>query len=116
MAIDAAEAPSWLRDGPASQTLRQVWLQNYQGMFRWRTSDEIPPAHQCMGSPYDRDARYSQNRSTQWVEYKVHLSESCDADLPHLMTNVEIRLDTPQDAVTPQIHAALAQRVTSSPE
>jgi hypothetical protein len=39
------------------------------------------------------------------------LSESCDDDLPHLITNVETTAATTTDAaVTPRIHAALAQR------
>jgi transposase len=39
------------------------------------------------------------------------LSESCDADLPHLITNVETTSAPTADAdVTPLIHASLAQR------
>jgi transposase len=114
-AIDADDTPAWLCNVPAVQTLRQVWIQNYtwarHGTLRWRTSDEIPPARQFIGSPYDLDARYSQKRTTSWVGYNVHLSESCDADLPHLITNVETTLaTTAADAVTPTIHAALEQR------
>lgn len=114
-AIYAADAPNWLRTIPAVQTLRQVWIQNYtwtaQGNLRWRTNEEIPPAGQFISSPYDPDARYSQKRSTSWVGYKAHLTESCDADLPHLITNVETTTaTTADDAVTPTIHAALQQR------
>src|SRR4051812_24487638 len=56
-ALDAADAPPWLRTIPALQTLRRVWLQNYtwtaEATLRWRTSEEIPPAGQFIGSPYD---------------------------------------------------------------
>ena len=39
------------------------------------------------------------------------LSETCDDDLPHLITNVETTAaTTTDDAVTPRVHAALAQR------
>jgi transposase len=114
-AIYAPDTPHWLCKIPAVQTLRQVWIQNYawtaQGTLRWRTSDEIPPAGRFISSPYDPDARYSQKRSTSWVGYKAHLTESCDADLPHLITNVETTTaTTADDAVTPAIHAALQQR------
>ena len=114
-AIDAADTPGWLRDVPAVQTLRQVWVQNYtwtaQGTLRWRTNEELPPASLFISSPYDLDAHYSQKRTTSWVGYKVHLSESCDADLPHLITNVETTsAPTSDDAVTPAIHAALEKR------
>ena len=41
----------------------------------------------------------------------MHLTESCDADLPHLITNVETTpATTADDAVTPVIHTALQQR------
>jgi len=114
-AITTTDAPDWLHTIPAVQTLRQVWLQNYtwsdQDTLRWRTNDEIPPSAQYIGSPYDLEARYSQKRSTSWVGYKIHLTESCDAELPHLITNVETTIaTTPDDAVTDQIHASLRQR------
>ncbi len=41
----------------------------------------------------------------------MHLTESCDDDAPHLITNVETTAaTTADDAVTPTIHAALAER------
>ncbi len=100
---------------PAVVTLRHVWIQNYTwtevGTLRWRTNDEIPASAQYLGSPYDLDAGYSQKCSTSWVGYKVHLTESCDADLPLPITNVETTIAiTPDDAVTAQIHASLKQR------
>ena len=114
-AIDAVDAPRWLRTIPALQTLRRVWIQNYTWtpteILRWRTNDEIPPAGQFIGSPYDLEARYSPKRSTSWVGYKIHLTESCDPDLPHLITNVETTAaPTSDDAVLPTIHAALQAR------
>src|SRR5262249_32521832 len=39
-AVDAPEAPAWLRQVPAIQTLRQVWVQNFYredgGPLQWR--------------------------------------------------------------------------------
>ena len=47
----------------------------------------------------------------QWVGYKVHLTETCEDDLPHLITNVETTIGPAADgAATPKIHAALQQR------
>lgn len=114
-AIDTADTPNWLRTIPALQTLRQVWIQNYtwteQATLRWRTNEEIPPSGQYIGSPYDLQARYSHKRSTSWVGYKVHVSESCDGDLPHLLTNVATTTaTTADDAVTATIHEALEKR------
>jgi transposase len=42
------------------------------------------------------------------VGYKVHRTETCDDDLPHLSTNVETTIGPAADgAATPRIHAAL---------
>jgi transposase len=114
-AASADAAPVWLRQIPALQTLRQVWLQNYtwtpSGTLRWRTNEETPPAGQVISSPYDLDARYSIKRGTSWIGYKVHLTEQCDADLPLLITNVETTTaTTADDAVTGTIHEALQAR------
>ncbi len=92
-----------------------VWLQNYtwaeNGQLRWRTAQEVPPAAQAIRTPYDPDARFSQKRSTAWVGYKVHLTETCDPDLPRLITNVETTLATTQDSqMTTPIHQALADK------
>jgi len=58
-ALFASSSPSWLREVPAVDLLRRVWLQNYQwteGRLGWRSSDNIPPAGLYSSSPYDLDA------------------------------------------------------------
>jgi transposase len=45
------------------------------------------------------------------VGYNVHLTETCDDDLPHLITHVEMTIGPAADgAVTPRSHAARQQR------
>ena len=114
-AIAAADAPDWLRTIPAVHTLWTVWIQNYtwtvDATLRWRTNEEIPPSGRYVSSPYDRDAHSSKKRSTTWVGYTVHLTESCDPALPHLITNVETTsATTADDAMTAQIHQSLQDR------
>lgn len=113
-AIYAETAPHWLREVPAVETLRQVWMQQYQwsdGGVQWRTGGNIPPARTFISSPYDRDAHYAKKHTTQWVGYKVHLTETCDEDLPQLITHVETTPGPTADGdITPVIHAALAER------
>src|SRR5262249_39372156 len=56
-------APEWLRQVPAVEILRQVWVQNYQRIddsVRWRSSEDIPPPSRYIGSPYDQEARLLQ--------------------------------------------------------
>jgi transposase len=113
-AIDHPNAPPWLRQAPAIATLRRVWVQNYwwDGThLRWREADNIPPAAQFISSPYDPAAHYARKFTTQWVGYKLHITETCEDDLPHLITHIETALGPTADgAATPQIHAALQQR------
>jgi transposase len=107
-------APSWLREVPAVELVRRVWVQNYQwseGKLVWRSSDDIPPAGLYISSPYDLDAHYSKKRSTSWVGYKVHLTETCEQDSPHLITHVETTIaPVSDDARTARIHAELKRK------
>jgi transposase len=112
--VDAAGAPRWLRELPAIQTLRQVWEQQYaqgEAGLHWRADADLPPAAALIASPYDREAHYSRKRNTRWVGYKVHLSETCAADAPHVITQVHTTTATvPDSAATSVILADMAAR------
>lgn len=103
-----------LRELPALESLRQVWVQQFmlqEEQLKWRTADDLPPASLLIQSPYDTEARFSQKRQTAWTGYKVHLTESCDEELPHLIVNVETTPATTTDyEVTSEIHTHLAGR------
>ena len=80
-AIFALDAPQWLHAVPAVDILRRVWIQNYVWIderLAWRSNSDIPSASLFISSPYDLDAHYSKKRSTSWVGYKVHYTETCD--------------------------------------
>jgi len=110
------QAPPWLRELPAVETLCRVWIQQYYAApegeaVRWRKIEDLPPAGRMINSPYDVEARYSVKRSTSWTGYKVHLTETCDPDQPHLITHVETTPATTQDwQMTAPIHAGLARK------
>lgn len=113
--IDAAQAPDWLQAVPAVKHLRQVWMHQYEQLegkrLRWRNASEGPPAAERTNSPYDTEAKYSVKGATHWFGYKVHLTETCLPQEPHLITNVETTVATVQDVeVTESIHQALEQR------
>ena len=111
MDIYAADAPAWLREIPAVQILRRIWIQNYvwvEGQLHWRDNDHLPPGNQFINSPYDPEARYGKKRETRWTGYKVHLTETCEKDSPHLITHVATTAATTDDgAMTETIHADL---------
>jgi len=86
--IYAADAPLFLREVPAVQILRRIWLQNYVWV----------------------EARYGKKRETRWTGYKVHLTETCEEDAPHLITHVDTTAAAITDeALTETIHADLHQ-------
>ncbi len=92
-AIYAPDAPSWLREIPTVQILQRMWVQQYYapdalGTVRWRAAKDLPPAALWIHSPYDEQVRYGTKRSTNWVGYKVHLTETCDPEQVHLITQV----------------------------
>jgi transposase len=115
-AIYDPAAPVWLREVPVVQILRQVWLQQFYTAEReqpihWRVAEDLPPAPLLISSPYDPEARYSKKRETEWTGYKVHLTETCDDELPHLLTNVLTTPATTSDfEATPIIQANLVAR------
>lgn len=101
---DARARP--LLELPAVDILRQIWIQHYYRCtepgfedMRWRETADQPPSSQLIQSPYDVEARYSNKRSTNWVGYKVHLSETCDEGYPDLITQVNTTLATTSDFV-----------------
>jgi len=101
---------------PAIDVLRRVWIQQFRLVddpLIWRVENqgELPPSAQLIRSPYDLEARFSRKRTTTWVGYKVHLTETCEADQPHLITQVATTVSTEADATTlPQIQQGLADR------
>jgi len=94
--------------------LRQTWVQQFcweDGQIRARNKDNLPPAHRTLRSPYDPQAHYGHKRDLSWYGYKVHFSETCDENLPHLITHVATTDATETDMEqTEAIHQALGER------
>ncbi|HEY7123494.1 MAG TPA: IS1182 family transposase [Ktedonobacterales bacterium] len=90
--IEQAQALAWLKQLPAVQVFVQVWEQQYrrdQGHVQRLTPKDMLPVGEWIRSPYDSEVRYGKKRDFDWVGYKVHLTECCDDNLPHLITQVE---------------------------
>lgn len=97
------------------QTLRQVWERHYArsetGELSWRKEADLPRAATAIESPYDTEARHSNKHELSWTGYKVHVSETCEAKLPHLITQVHSTVATTQDvSCTKDIHQGLPDR------
>jgi hypothetical protein len=80
-----------VRQIPAVQVLRRVWIQQFcreidsatgQQQVRRREEapdgDGLPPAGDRIISPYDLDARWGVKRNVCWPGYKVHFTETCN--------------------------------------
>src|SRR6266581_2640897 len=107
-AVRAPGAPGWLRELPAVEALRVIWVQQYYRVIdergeqvtrREASEHGLPPGRTAVVSPYDLDARYSEKHGRSWLGYKVHLTETCgtaaDDDprtglalVPNLITHV----------------------------
>ena len=133
--VNAPGAPAWLREVPAVEALRRIWVQQFcrevtDGRQEVRRreklpeGDGLPPGRDRLISPYDLDARYSVKRGHGWAGYKVHITETCDApagaspepdegrgDPPNLITAVATTEATVADAaMTTRVRQQLAGR------
>jgi transposase len=98
--LDAPYAPRSLRRLSEVNILRQIWERHYEavdGQIRVLAPKEMPEGARRIESPYEVEARYSTKRSMGWVGYKVHLTESCEEGLPHLITDVHTTAATATD-------------------
>jgi transposase len=72
---------------------------------RFRKDEDLPPAAVAINSPHDVDARFGRKRGQGWTGYKAHLTETCEEDAPHLITDVQTTPATTADSdVLPQVH------------
>ncbi len=118
-ALERADTPVGLKELASVQVLRQVWQQYYdlsKGRAKWRAGPQADEQEGVLRSPYDTEARTGKKRETVWLGYKVHLTETCDADspetpeVPHLIVQVQTTVANIQDVeVTAAIQQELAQ-------
>jgi transposase len=124
-ALDTPDAPEGLCELPSIDALRRTWQRHYertvdeamaagggaQRRVRFKTNRELPPATEGIESPYDADARYRHKRDTSWTGYMVHVSETCEATVPHLLTHVHTTVATVHEAqCTTPIQQALLDK------
>ncbi|MEV8062489.1 IS1182 family transposase [Streptomyces antimycoticus] len=108
------DAPLPLRTLPEVELLRQLWVQQFhlvEGKVERRDPKDRPPGAKRLVTPYDPEARGSVKRDTFWDGFKVHLTETCEPERLHLITNVTTTVATvPDDRMAAVVHAGLARR------
>lgn len=96
------------------ETLRQVWVQHFhlaEGEVARRDPKDRPPGATRLVTPYDVEARGGKKSDTVWDGYKVHLTETCEPQAVHLITNVVTTpATTSDDRMAAIVHAGLAAR------
>ena len=111
-AIQADPQNHWMLSIPAVDTLQRVWKQDYlpqDAGGTWIVDEDRLESAKLYFSPYDLDASAATKRSTHWIGYKVHFSETCDEDLPPLITQATTTIaPTPDRHALPDIHTSLA--------
>ncbi len=120
-AIAAPGAPAEAATLPAIGLLRRVWNRHFE-LTDDASGSGAPPkvrlrAVQGRGpgdrieSPYDAEARFRAKSGTAWTGYMVHLTETCDANAPHLVLHAGTTPANVHEAMrTEPIHAALAAK------
>src|ERR671939_291632 len=110
----AAVVPDWLRG-----IARPVWFERYgrrvedYRLPKGREEREALalPVGERLQSPYDPEVHYSTKRQMEWSGYKVHVTETCDEDAAHLITDVTTCAAMEQDMTsTAGIHERLAAK------
>ena len=112
--VQRADAPQGVADLPTIKVLALVWARHYEqkdGNVRFKENRELANATPGAESPYDPEARYRYRSGKSWVGYVVHVSETCDDDMPHLITHVETTTANVHEAqCTEKIHQALVDK------
>lgn len=112
--IDDPHTPQSLKGLAEVEILRRIWEQYYEisgGQIRVLDPKGMPEAALRIESPYEVEPRYASKGGMSWVGYKVHLTESCDEGLPHLITNVHTTAATATDV---KQLAAIQDRLAAS--
>src|SRR5262252_7514587 len=124
-AVETPAVPEGLQALPSLEALRRTWQRHYERTarapaapgeppeyaVRFKASRELPPAAEGIESPYDVEARYRHKRDTAWTGYMVHVSETCEPTMPHLLTHVHTTPATVHEAqCTTPIQQALIDK------
>lgn len=97
--LAAEGTPEALRALPEVAVLEQVWEQQYvrrESVLEWPERAVVPGA-EVICTPHDPQVRYSSKRGEGWEGSKVHVTETVDSDLPHLVTDIQTTAATTPD-------------------
>lgn len=118
--LEQPTTPPGLATLAAVTTLRTVWAQQFcvctpapsaHPPLRVELRATVDSGAATICTPHDPEARYSEKRDTDWVGYKVHITETVEPDLPRIITDVQTTVaPVPDEQQVETIHQALEQR------
>ena len=129
-ALGRVDAPADAAGLPEVAVLRRVWARHFErdkaeadggsagaeagkpagGRVRMRPVQGQGPGDR-VESPYDIDARFRSKHATRWTGYMVHLTETCDEEMPRLVVHADTTPANMHEAErTAAIHDALATK------
>ncbi len=126
-ALDGTDASPDAAALPEVTVLRRVWARHFEqagagpgddatGGQQVARSVQMRPVQgrgpvDRVEAPYDTDARFRSKRDTSWTGYMVHLTETCDEDMPRLVVHADTTPANVHEAQrTAPIHDALAAK------
>ncbi|NJO82239.1 MAG: IS1182 family transposase [Blastochloris sp.] len=81
-------------------TFRLIWQQHYMptadGTLVWTLGGDHGGA-EAIETPYDPEARWSKKGDFHWIGDKLQVTETDDADYPHLITDIDLGPATESD-------------------
>ncbi len=122
-ALDCADTPPDAVTLPQVALLRRVWARHFErdgsedgamGDEQGSRSVRMQPVQgrgpgDRVESPYDSDARFRSKSGTSWTGFMVHLTVTCDEDMPHPVVRAGTTpANTHRAQQTTPIHDALA--------
>src|SRR5215213_8833415 len=126
-ALDAEGVPPEAANREEGAVLRRVWARHFERIEAppggaGRSSARSRPAQgrgpgDRVESPHDIDARFRPKAGESWTGYMVHLTETRDADAPHLIIDADTTPANVHEAPrTAPIHGALAAKGSAPSE
>ena len=91
--LEEESTPRVVRELDEVKVLREVWAQQYEVKDRREVVFREPGPYDGktrIQTPHDPEARYSKKRDTEWIGYKVQVTETDDEDMPHLITDIAV--------------------------
>jgi transposase len=113
--LDALDAPEGLRERYLVSLLRTVWEQHFErvdGSLQFRKPGAYDGKERIQ-TPYDVEARWSEKHGSGWTGYKLQVTETEDAEMPHLITDIAVTPSVEDDrSALPEIQERQQQRNT----